>query len=52
MRTTNSLSRKCHVASFTTRFLVKEMEPFPTNTYDTDNNIKLEIDEMTDFVTL
>ncbi len=52
MHTTNSLSRKCQAASFTTRFSVKETEPFPTNTYDTDNNLKLEIDEMTDFVTL
>lgn len=41
MRTTNSFSRKCHAASFTILLSVKEVEPFPTNTYDTDNNLKL-----------
>lgn len=41
MRTTNSFSRKCHAASFTILLSVKEVEPFPTNPYDTDNNLKL-----------
>lgn len=41
MRTTNSFSRKCHAASFTILLSVKEVEHFPTNTYDTDNNLKL-----------